>query len=447
MSRVGHAGALGQRLSWWLACQTFLGLSFICSAIYMVTAITLSQRQDETLDQKVLIVQHVLKDADALRDVDALKHELDDSITGHDEIALRMLAEGGQIVYSSTRGAQPQEHRKQIKFDARGANFFDGASSAVLTLSTARDDKLLRRLGWTLAAAVVFGSLVVSLGCFWLVRLGLTPLRQLVQQTRQLSANDFNKRLDGTAQPEELQPLIAQFNALLERLDSSYGQMEGFNADVAHELKTPLANLISSCELGLRKGRNLDEMQELLASNLEELHRMSGIVNDMLFLSQADSGATARCVEVRSLATLTSSVIDFHEAALEEAGLKIEVVGDASGQFDAGLLRRALSNLLDNATRYAQDNSSLTVRIESSPLDGVVSIVVCNRGCPIAPTALPHIFGRFFRADPARTEGKKNHGLGLSIVAAVARMHGGHPIANSSGDTTQIGLVIPQKRS
>jgi len=162
---------------------------------------------------------------------------------------------------------------------------------------------------------------------------------------------------------------------------------------------------------------------------------MSGIVNDMLFLSQADSGATARCVEVRSLATLTSSVIDFHEAALEEAGLKIEVVGDASGQFDAGLLR------------YAQDNSSLTVRIESSPLDGVVSIVVCNRGCPIAPTALPHIFGRFFRADPARTEGKKNHGLGLSIVAAVARMHGGHPIANSSGDTTQIGLVIPQKRS
>ena len=199
MSRVGHAGALGQRLSWWLACQTFLGLSFICSAIYMVTAITLSQRQDETLDQKVLMVQHVLKDADALRDVDALKHELDDSITGHDEIALRMLAEGGQIVYSSTRGAQPQEHRKQIKFDARGANFFDGASSAVLTLSTARDDKLLRRLGWTLAAAVVFGSLVVSLGCFWLVRLGLTPLRQLVQQTRQLSANDFNKRLDGTA--------------------------------------------------------------------------------------------------------------------------------------------------------------------------------------------------------------------------------------------------------
>jgi len=445
MSRMRHAGALGQRLSWWLACQTFLGLSVICTAIYMVTAITLSQRQDQTLEQKVTMVQHVLNDAYAARDVDALKHELDDSIAGHDEIALRLLAEDGRTVYSSTRNSEQDVLGKQIKFDARASNYFDGASTAVLTLSTSRDDTLLRRLGWTLAAAAVFGSMVVSLGCFWLVRLGLAPLRHLVQQTRDLTAHDLDKRLDGTAQPEELQPLIGQFNALLERLGSTYRQMEGFNADVAHELKTPLANLISSCELGLRKARSVDELQELLASNLEELHRMSGIVNDMLFLSQADRGAAARCVEVRSLAILASEVIDFHDAALQDANLKIDVVGDAAGQFDAGLLRRALSNLLDNATRYAQTGSSLTVRIETMPSDEAIVIEVCNRGRPIAPTALPHIFDRFFRADPARTEGKKNHGLGLSIVAAIARMHGGHPIASSVGEVTKIGIVLPRK--
>ncbi len=111
-------------------------------------------------------------------------------------------------------------------------------------------------------------------------------MRRLVGQTRALSADSLHQRLDGDEQPLELVPLIDQFNALLARIEKAYSQMEGFNADVAHELCTPLATLIANNELALRRPEQAD-MREVLASNLEELHRLTGIVNDMLFLSQS----------------------------------------------------------------------------------------------------------------------------------------------------------------
>src|SRR3989442_950748 len=135
------------------------------------------------------------------------------------------------------------------------------------------------------------------------------------QATRKLSAQDLQRRLDDSGQPQELRPLIAQFNALLERLAVAYRQMEAFNADVAHELNTPLTTLISSCELALRKPRSEAELREVLASNLEDLRRMAGIVADMLFLSQADRGQGARLAPWASLAALAHEVIDIHEAA------------------------------------------------------------------------------------------------------------------------------------
>lgn len=135
----------------------------------------------------------------------------------------------------------------------------------------------------------------------WLVRRGLAPLHSLVEQTRQLGAQDLSrdwqKRLDDSNQPQELRPLIAQFNALLERLAVAYRQMEAFNADVAHELNTPLTTLISSCELALRKPRDAEELRDILASNLEDLQRMAGIVADMLFLSHADRGQSAHRIK------------------------------------------------------------------------------------------------------------------------------------------------------
>ena len=161
----------------------------------------------------------------------------------------------------------------------------------------------------------------------------------------------------------------------------------------------------------------------------------------MLFLSQADRGASARRVPTPSLAALAQQVCNYHEAALVDAGLALEIVGDAQGSFDTPLLQRALSNLIGNATRYAQRGSTLRVEIARAP-PGDVQLRVVNRGATIGPDHLPRLFDRFYRGDPSRSHADRNHGLGLSIVAAIARMHGGRPLATSSDGVSSIGMSL-----
>jgi len=440
MSR-SRIGSLGRRLSYWLALQSLAGLLVVCAAVYGATHLGFQARQSEELVQKQVQLRHLLAESARDGDVATLKHKLDDFFIGHPDMALALTRVSDGSEFYRRASPPPKSNVRVAHFTLPAPAPEQGSLDAVLALDIREDAALLRRIGFTLAAAALAGTLLVSAGGFLLVRLGLRPLRDLVHQTRQLAADTLHRRLDGSAQPEELEPLIAQFNELLGRLELAYEQLEGFNADVAHELCTPLATLIGSTELALRKARSADELREVLGSNLEELQRVAGIVHDMLFLSQADRGASARRVATQSLAALAQQVCNYHEAALVDAGLALEIVGDAQGSFDAPLLQRALSNLIGNATRYAQRGSSVRVDITSAPT-GEVQLMVVNRGVTIEPHDLPRLFDRFYRGDTSRTDADRNHGLGLSIVAAIARMHGGRPLATSSGGISSIGMSL-----
>ncbi|CAM3617118.1 heavy metal sensor histidine kinase [Paracidovorax anthurii] len=440
-----HAASLGATLSRWLAVQTVLGLGVVCGAVYLVIALTMAQRQEEAIAQKEGAVMEVLAGHRPGHGAQAAAHMLDDMLAGHSELALRVADAQGRVVYARNPElvAADDAHLRRT-FEINGPPESRRAVYATLVLDTRADDALLRRLAWTLLIAALAGAAVVSLGAFWRVRQGLSPLRHLVAQTAGLTATGTGQRLDGSAQPTELQPLIAQFNALLDRASGAYGQMEAFNADVAHELNTPLATLISSCELALRRSRGEAELQETLASNLEELRRLAGIVADMLFLSQADRGAAARSERVPALSALAIEVLEFHEAAIQDAGLRAEIVGDAPATVDARLLRRALSNLLGNATRYATPGSVVQVCIGRMPgPPETVSLSVRNQGPGIEARHLPRIFDRFYRVDTARPQADRNHGLGLAIVSAIARMHGGEAFAASGAGWVEIGIRLP----
>jgi len=151
----------------------------------------------------------------------------------------------------------------------------------------------------------------------------------------------------------------------------------------------------------------------------------------------------AYVVIAMTLASLAAEVVEFHEAALWEVSMCAEVQGDASASVDAPLLRRALSNLLCNATRYGDPGSRVFIRIEPL-LEGGVEISVTKRGPDVEPVHLPRLFDRFYRADAARTHGDRNHGLGLAIVAGIARMHGGEVFAESANGITCIGMRLGQ---
>ena len=160
-----------------------------------------------------------------------------------------------------------------------------------------------------------------------------------------------------------------------------------------------------------------------------------------LFLSQADRGATARRGPTASLAALAAQVVEFHEALIEEAGLTVRIEGDAQAAVDEPLVKRALANLLGNAIRFAQRGSCVAVCIAPDAAEQV-RVEVRNAGEPIAPQHLERLFDRFFRVDAARPDSQSHHGLGLAIVAAIARMHAGRPLAASEGGSTRVGFTL-----
>ncbi|MBK9134584.1 MAG: heavy metal sensor histidine kinase [Betaproteobacteria bacterium] len=330
--------------------------------------------------------------------------------------------------------------------DRRAVELPGGQVRARYTVDYSRDAAMGRRWAWILVAVTLASGALVGGGSAWFVRRGLSPMRELAAQTRAISPASLDRRLALADPAEELLPWVEQFNALMDRLERAYAQLEAFNADVAHELRTPLAALIGETEVALARERTSDALRETLASNLEEMQRLSAMVNDMLFLAQADRGAVARRGEPVSLAALARQVVEFHEAALEDAGLALRIEGDAAVPVDEALFKRALSNLLGNATRFADAGSTVVVRIsaELAQTAEQVEVVVQNRGQAIAPQHLPRLFDRFFRGDDSRCcpDEEQHHGLGLAIVAAIARMHAGRTLAESDAGLTRVGFTL-----
>ena len=431
-----RAGSLGRRLARWMALLTLAGLALTCLGVYTVTALSFQDRQNDTLRQQKIQVSHLIAEVGG-PDFTTLTHKLDDAMVGRRDVRMTLTGPNGRVIYAS--GNIPSDKRTiDARFEISNSN---GSIQALLSLDASEDDRVLKRLAQTLIAAALAGAVVIAIGGYTLVQIGLEPVRDLSSQIQALEADNLHHQLDGSAQPDELVPLVFHVNGMLERLHTAYEQLEAFNAAVAHELFTPLATLMGSTEIALRKARDVETLRDVLGDHLEDLQRMSMIVQDMLFLSQADRGAEARRESVDSLARLVNAVADLHEAAIEDAGLQLQVDGDAACAVDIRLLQRALSNLIGNATRHALPQSTIVVKINRH--DAEVALRVVNQGNTIPDEHLPYLFNRFYRVDSARTEAVRNHGLGLAIVSAIARMHRGRTLAESRDGVTSIGFVLP----
>ncbi|WP_413507725.1 heavy metal sensor histidine kinase [Serratia proteamaculans] len=292
----------------------------------------------------------------------------------------------------------------------------------------------------TLLVITALGVFIVALLGYMVSRVGLRPVKALSKQAQHLAPSDQGRRLDTTALPEELQQLASSFNGVLERQEIAWRQLESFNADVAHELRTPLTNLIGQTQLGLSRQRSHDELEELLGSNLEELERMASIVNDMLFLSHAHAGEHASQLTQVSLRGETLKTAEYVEPSFAEKQLSLDIEGDVTAHIDRRLFHRSLANLLENSARHSPSNSTVTVRLSAK--NNQACVEVSNPGDPIAPEHLHRLFERFYRVDSSRAKSDTHHGLGLSIVRAVAIMHRGDVFARSEDGINTFGLTF-----
>ena len=304
--------------------------------------------------------------------------------------------------------------------------------------------RTMQAFGFALAALSALGSFAVLLLSYSVTRIGLTPLRRLTREASAVSPDNRSQRLDTTSLPLELNDLANSFNGALQRLDAAYGRLESFNADVAHELRTPVTILIGQTEVALSRNRSVDDLQHTLQSNLEEFERMRGIINDMLFLARADQGERATGLVEVSLAAEVARTLDFLEIPLEEAGVHAVARGDAIGLVNRSLFGRACTNLVMNAIQHCARGATLTVTVVRDA--GHVQLRVANPGEPIAPEVLNHLFDRFYRAEVSRTNSRENHGLGLAIVKAIAEMHGGTVFVRCADGINTFGFSVASAR-
>ncbi|MEO8314717.1 MAG: heavy metal sensor histidine kinase [Pseudomonadota bacterium] len=310
----------------------------------------------------------------------------------------------------------------------------------VVGVDTAPINQILRGFEIWLLPLILCGALVVAALSYRVARVGLKPVAQLSADAQRIGPDNRGQHLRMPALPLELADLGSSFNSALDRLDAAYAQLESFNADVAHELRTPLANLIGQTQVALARERSSEALHEVLQSNLEELERLRAIVSDMLFLARAERGERATRGLETALAPEIGKTVEFFDMLLDDAGLAVHVEGDARAVIEVALFHRAVTNLLQNAIQHAPRGSRISARVGNTDEGAEVSI--SNASAYIAPEQLPRLFDRFYRVDASRPNSDANHGLGLAIVKAIATMHGGRVFARSGAGITTVGFTI-----
>jgi two-component system heavy metal sensor histidine kinase CusS len=446
--------SIAGRLTLMFAVATGLVSALASVAIFMFQTLELRRHQAEELHARFEIVQTMVLHLGGADRWPMLADKLTSFTPANDSIRYRVESPDPRFAYgapwpANAQAQGPREGIGYVRFDRRR---FMTLSKVVapyrerpaVRLTIAADTAPFDASGLVLGVGVLAASLLtvtaVSLLGRRIAKRGLAPVDRLSQHAAALNPDDLSLRMPTRQLPAELEGLMAAFNGALDRLQHAYVRLSSFNADVAHELRTPLSNLIGQTQVALSRPRPADELEEVLHSNLEELERLRTIINDMLFLARADQGAMAANLAPTSLAALIHKTADFLDVLFEEAGVTLRVEGDATIAVEESLLGRAMTNLLDNAIRHGAGPGLVTVTIEDQ--GDQICIGVRNKGAPIQEAHLARLFDRFYRLDPARENSGDSHGLGLAVVKAVASMHGGCVFARCETGQVLIGFFL-----
>jgi two-component system heavy metal sensor histidine kinase CusS len=302
------------------------------------------------------------------------------------------------------------------------------------------DDQFMKNFGAVVALVATCSVVASVLVSVTVARRGLRPLTEMTGMLTRITPTHLNERIEPRQWPRELQPLARAFDAMLNRLEDSFTRLSQFSADLAHELRTPLGNILGTAQVALTRDRTSAEYREVLETAAAECERLSHIVENLLFLARAD--AAREEIERKSFDARVAAekIVAFYHAAAEDRHIEIDCSGQGKINGDSLLFSRAISNLLENALRFTPDGGRITVAI--APLNGGIEVAVKDNGRGIDPEHLPRVFDRFYRADASRSS--DGAGLGLALVKSIVDLHGGSAIVESTvGRGTTVKLTFP----
>jgi heavy metal sensor kinase len=458
--------SIGARLTLWYTLILALSLCLFGAIAYFAMRESIRSTVDGDLHQRIQAIRDIIQE-DAPSGIAALQdefRELQDS-EGSDA-RLRVAYQSGQPIFASAgmetalsplRNQNPSRpftaHVAGVRFRVfRQTLEVGGAEYDVEVASSMGEyDRVLERFRVVLYACVPAFLLLAALGGYWLSRRALAPVDEITEAARTIGAKDLSRRIAVSPSSDELQRLAETLNGMLARLEASFQRVTQFTADASHELRSPVSVVRTSAELALRKPRSEAEYCQALGRILEESERVSKLIDQLLLLARADSGAAA-LPAVRI--DLTASL----QAACEEA----QVLADAKQlkfskaipdrsfwiEGDTASLHRLFLILLDNAVKYTPTGGEVDVRLRSD--DGWAVAAFHDSGIGISEQDIPHIFDRFYRSDRARSRESGGAGLGLAIGRWIAEAHRGeirvesHP---AKGSTFEVRIPLSTQPS
>lgn len=263
-----------------------------------------------------------------------------------------------------------------------------------------------------------------------ITRKGLEPLHDITKVIQTVSSNRLHERIGNQEWPDELVVLSKSFDNMLIRLEESFNRLRQFSADLAHELRTPIHNIMGETEVALSRVRSADDYRGVLESNMEEYRRLVTMIEQLLFLARADR--TELHIEKKEFeaGNEIERIVNIYEPLCEEKNISVKLSGQGRVNADPVLFQRAVNNLLSNAVRYTPESGSISINIE--PHSNVTDLIVSDTGSGIPAEHLSKIFDRFYRVDEARSDGQDGSGLGLSIVKTIMDLHDGKVLINSA---------------
>jgi two-component system heavy metal sensor histidine kinase CusS len=309
-------------------------------------------------------------------------------------------------------------------------------------LNVSTDQDLLARYRFDIGAVLIVGLLVAATVAVVITRRGLLPLVSITRATERIGAQQLQERIRTGPWPSELVSLAAAFDQMLDRLQDSFERLSQFSADLAHELRSPINNLMGEAQVALSQERSAAEYARVLHSALEEHGRLARMIDSMLFLAQADQARAAPSLAPLDAGAELRKVAEFYQALADEQGVELTCTGRCEVLADPSLLRRALSNLLSNALKHTPRGGRVTLHA-ADILPDERSLSVIDTGTGIAAEHLPRLADRFYRVDPSRANSAVGSGLGLAIVKSIMELHGGQlRIDSAVGKGTTATLVF-----
>lgn len=457
--------SLTLRLALIFALLAFALLATLGVALYRELERELVMRDDAALIYRIDQLRNLLNDSNTL-DLIKTKPELFQNMLGNRESVLSITAPGQKPLLTVNPGnidlpaVPPVPKNHQLTFaDVHHFPSINGVPFATLAASIDSGDlgslqvttgRLMTERTAVLASyrlsvyilASIAAILLAVVG-YLLVHRGLLPLRRLARHAQGIGVGNLAERLDSHGAPKELLPMIDSFNTMLERLAKGFVQLGQVSTDMAHELRTPINNLLGETQVALQQNRSIESYQQLLASNVEELERLARMLDNMLFLARTDPASALRQRQELSAADEVERIAEYFEGLAGDVDISIHAEGEGVIWAEPMLLRRALANLCANAIKYGAPGTALEIR--AVPSAEGIHLKVSNQGETIDAEHLPRLFERFYRVDESRERSAQSNGLGLSIVATIMQLHSGRYSVSSEAGMTCFELFFPKR--